>query len=476
MVLPTQSYPQDLGDGVPIQRRARLRILIISVRFDDQSLIGSIRPRNFAAWLATFGHDVTVITRSSSVGEHPQDPAGVSVLRVPLPSLLRLAFRQAMRGTTSPIENALDESAERGGLGQPARRGSDSVRVRLKRIYGSLNKALWVAAAAREAGALERPDLVFSTYGPLEPHFAGRWISASRALPWVADFRDSMILPDQGLIRRCGRTLLQTAVVRRADAVTCVSRGLADELDQQARGRTAVHIITNGFNPTNVSQLSEPEDSERVLHIAYTGKLYPNLSDAAALFQTLSALASDGLIDPDSVRVDYAGADGAKFREQAQRWGLGRLVVDHGFLSREDALRLQLRSDLLLVLSWNQVRRRGILTGKVYDYLATGRPILALTTGDLANAELTEMISTLGVGYAYEYAQSSAHERGLRDFLLNAYQRRCAGQRLETAANTEVERFHYERIVRGLETVFMDLVESGNSSDALRVSGRKSAE
>lgn len=436
-----------------------MRVLIISVRFDDQSLIGSVRPRSFATWLAEFGHEVTVITRPSAAVERPEDPPGVSVVRVPLVPLRQRLSHRSNRVCTSPAPFSRGSDA----TASASRRGSSSMVSGLKRFYGYLNNALWIVDALQSARNLERSDVVFSTYGPVESHLIARWLTRGAAgAPWVADFRDLMVQNAQGLLTRAYFRHLQGDIVRKAEAVTCVSRGLAEALAQGSNGLKArrIHVVSNGFNPISADVARRERPTDNILRIAYTGNMYGGRRDTGALFTTLAGLIEGGFVDPQHVEVHYAGWEGHVLRDQAARHSCGNLVVDHGPVTRDAALRLQRISDILLVLSWNTQGERGILTGKVYDYLAAARPILALTGGDLANSELTELIRELRVGYGYEYVQAAAHDDGLRQFLLDAYQRRLSGQHLDLAVDGRIDQYRYDRITRRLEGVFEDVLKA----------------
>ena len=442
-----------------------MKVLIISVWFDDDSLIGAVRPRNFAFWLAQLGHEVTVLTRKPRSGVAEIDPPGVRVLRVAPLSLLQILRRKWGSSSMKAKEEAPAEErrpSHSGGI--PAtNRNSAAVMGAIKLFSRHVNRVLWAIAATRKLLRHERPDVLFATFGPLEPHFVARWYSWRTAgTPWIADFRDLMVQQEYNWPTRRFLAVVQRSMVRAADAVTCVSRGLAEELERDTEPRRArpVHLIPNGYNPAETSVLSDGEVADGVLRIAYTGNMYRGRRDATALFQALASLIRDGELEAEHVQVHYAGGEGPVFRSQAEVFGMENLVVDHGLVSRSAALALQSRSDILVVLSWNTTGERGILTGKIYDYLAAGRPVLTLTGGDLAGAELTQLVESLEAGYAFEYVRAAAHGEGLRNFLLDAYRCRRAGRRLSVQPNELLGEYQYDKITRRLEQIAVDLVEA----------------
>ena len=75
---------------------------------------------------------------------------------------------------------------------------------------------------------------------------------------------------------------------------------------------------------------------------------------------------------------EYAGKEGDLFLSQAAEYNLHSYVVDHGQLSRLDALRLQQESDICLLATWNTSFEQGALTGKIFEYFMFKKPILAM--------------------------------------------------------------------------------------------------
>lgn len=213
-------------------------------------------------------------------------------------------------------------------------------------------------------------------------------------------------------------------------------------------------MLPNGFEPSPLRAERRKARRDRTLRIGYTGNMYAGRRDASALFQAVRELIDRGSVAAENVEVHYAGKGSAVFLAQAARFGVVDLVVDHGFVDAEEALAIQEQSDILLVLSWNTRAQQGVLTGKVFEYLAAERPILALTAGDLAGAELTELIDDLGLGFAFEYANGEDAVHLLKGFLLGAYADRRRGVRLSIESTEVIRPYEYEQISRRLEELF----------------------
>ncbi|AQX16744.1 MULTISPECIES: glycosyltransferase [Tessaracoccus] len=439
-----------------------MRIMIISPLFDDLSRIGSIRPRAFATWLARAGHDVTVITQSLEGQQGAADPPGVSVIRIMRPEAMRLPFKAA-KHFYDRTKSAREQIGGTQNGSSPVRKpfGDTALRIfsTVSRAFRALDDRAWVARAAHEVELLPPPDAIFSTYGPLASHWlamrlAKGWSSAS----WVADFRD-LVTAETPTFLSASLERLQTEFVVHASVVTAISKGLCSDLRSMLppSDRGKVNLLPNGFDPRDTFMPATIQDSGKVLRIAYTGNLYMGRRDASPMFRALGELLANGHMEAECIEVHYAGMDSELFLLQARAFGVEHIVVDHGFVSRDAALALQAMSDVLLVLSWNTISERGILTGKVFEYLGADKPILALTGGDLPGSELTELINDLDAGFAFEEATHSRSESGLRTFLLKAYEQRSRGEMLWSSSSDRIRDYTYEVLSRRLESLLLSV-------------------
>ncbi len=115
-----------------------------------------------------------------------------------------------------------------------------------------------------------------------------------------------------------------------------------------------------------------------MLTIAYTGSLYRGKSDAAPLC-ALNELASNGQIDKEYVRFAY-GRSSAIFQQEAERYTMRTAIIDHGLVSRPEALKIQARSHILFLASWNSSGQEDSHR-KLMEYMMMGKPLIAVVSG-----------------------------------------------------------------------------------------------
>lgn len=228
-------------------------------------------------------------------------------------------------------------------------------------------------------------DAVLTTSPPGSVHLVGAAVKRATGARWLADLRDSIVAHphrrgESAAVRLKERAAGGVArlVARSADAVSCVSEAIAEEV-QRLKPRGPVVTIPNGCDFDDFAGLAyRPGERFRITHTgSFFGKRDPR--------PFLQALHDSGLDAVARFLGDFRSAD----REWAAELGLGDRLELIPYAPRVESLELQRDSDaLLLLIPEAGGRGKGVLSGKVFEYLASGRPILAAVPPDGAAAEL----------------------------------------------------------------------------------------
>ena len=173
-----------------------------------------------------------------------------------------------------------------------------------------------------------------------------------------------------------------------------------------------------------------------------------------------------GLNCSTSIIIDYAGHDGNILVEQAKKFGLEKIIVDHGYLSRTEVEEVQRQSDIFLVLSWNTKHDQGILTGKFYEALQHRKPIVALVGGDLPNSELKSLIDHYHLGVCYESSTKNHSDKVLSDYIEQQVNRKKHGEPIAYTPDELVfDKFEYSKIAKQLECILSRFVNENGYED-----------
>lgn len=430
------------------------RILVISYFFAPQNQMGAVRPTKLAKYLQRMGHEVTVICGGGVNGRNDptlardlQELKDVHTLREWNP-LRKWNLRKAAKAAKTPPAPAaasMEERREPTGLKRRLRRILDAVYVWLNWFGERCFKRLGMRELRKLKGSY---DVVFSSYAPVSVHelaYAAKKKGIARK--WIADFRDELGLPFAYQKGREQRTLQM--IRENADTICAVSRGILEMMRLDDCGR----VLFNGFDREELPE-GKPEGRDGRLTLAYCGQFNMGRKgigdrDLTPAFRALEQLVREGALRKEQIRLVYAGSESERMRRYAAACGLEGCVEDHGMVSRQESIRLQKEADILLLASWNLSTQRGILTGKMFEYMMMDKPILCCMNGDLPNSPVKQVLTETGVGFCWEETNAARDAKDMLACLRALVQRWKAGQPL--LARTAVEKYAYPQLAKVLE-------------------------
>jgi len=241
----------------------------------------------------------------------------------------------------------------------------------------------WIPYAIEAVRRLERNekvDVVLSSAHPPSCHLIGRSAKEILKCPWVADYRDLWTQHHYysgGRIRRVVEGHLERKTVGPADALVTVSAPWAELLRQKFREQP-VYWITNGFDPDEFPPRAQ--ELTKTFSISYTGQLNQGKRDPTLLLEVIADLIKEGVIPRSEMRIRFYGPpEPGWLPALVERCGLGDVVEIYGMIPRTEALACQQESQLLLLLIGPDAPKLvGHYPAKIFEYLGSRRPIIAL--------------------------------------------------------------------------------------------------
>ena len=263
---------------------------------------------------------------------------------------------------------------------------------------------LFAVKAGSEILQNEDIDAIISSSSPVTSHLIAKKLKIKHKIPWVADFRDLWTQNHYymyGPLRKLVYKRLELKTLSVADALVTVSQPWAEKLSALHGGKKT-YTITNGFDPEKMS--TGQIDLTSKFTITYTGLIYTGKQDPSKLFVVLRDLISDGVMDPDEVEVRFYGHEVEWLANDIGEYGLSAVAKQYGPVPRETSFKKQRESQLLLLLNWEDQREKGVYPGKVFEYLAAQRPVLA--TGGFGNDVIERLLDETKAGvYAKEVGE-----------------------------------------------------------------------
>ncbi len=335
---------------------------------------GVQRPLKLAQYLPALGVETHVLAPDDPKWVH-RDPE----LRVPTQAWVHRARYVGPQARKPAEELQAVEGLDRALL---------QARITARRLLlpdASVTWNLTAIPAAIRIARREGIDVVVTTSPPPSVHFVGAAVQRATGARWVADLRDPLVANQHrrddtaaARARQAATEPVAKLVARRADAVSCVSEAIADEV-RGLGARGEVRVIANGCDFDDFAGLEYvPAPRFRITHTgAFFGKRDPRPFLQAFHDADLDAVAR------------FVGDFRASDRAWAEMLGLGDRLELVEYLPRSESLRYQRDSEaLLLLVPEAGGRGRGGLSGKDFEYVAAGRPILALVPPDGVAADL----------------------------------------------------------------------------------------
>ncbi len=412
-----------------------MKVLLVTLYFPPAGGGGVQRPLKLAQYLPALGIETHVLAPDDPKWIHRDDD-----LRPPTQAWVHRARYLGPRGR-KPAE----ELHGRRGLARLAAHA----RLASRRLLVPDENVSWNLTAIPAAIRIARKegiDAVITTSPPASVHLVGAAVRKATGARWLADLRDSVVAhphrrAESAAVRAKERVdeAVARLVARQADAISCVSDAIAAEA--RALGpRGPLVTIPNGCDFDDVAGLEyTPAQRFRITHAgSFFGKRDPR--------PFLQALHDSKLDVVARFLGDFRSAD----REWAERLGLGDRLELIPYAPRATSLALQRDSEaLLLLIPEASGRGKGVLSGKVFEYLAVGRPILAAVPPDGAAAAL---VRETGAGVvappddvdALRAALAALHERfrngGLPDVELGEETRQRLSRRTRVEEMAELLR------------------------------------
>jgi hypothetical protein len=379
-----------------------VKILIISHSFPPLNRIGSLRPFSWAKYWSRMGHEICVLTTKKEFFD------GNLNLKVNLDDLKKIKIKevdylpiQIFRGHKNQKKQKFEYNKSENLLYKV----KNLIRA-LRKYIGSLFDIhdLWIFPAVHSALKIYKDwpyDVIVSSYGPQACHIIGGILKRILNVFWVADYRDlwygNHYFPSKWPFSMIEKNI-EFFFVKKADLITVISDPLKEKLISKFGNK--VVTIENGFDDEELKNIENKEIflKDGKIRLVYTGTIYPQKQDPSPLFEAINILKNLGVEIDKKVEVLFYGNNLGNLKELIEKYRVGNIVKTPGFVDRTASLHAQRSADALLFLEWEDSSIDGILTGKLFEYMFAGKPVLGI--GVSSNTASGKLIENCGIGIA----------------------------------------------------------------------------
>jgi glycosyltransferase involved in cell wall biosynthesis len=390
----------------------RPRALVVAYNFPPHAAIGTMRTLRVVRRLAEAKWDVTVLTsdpRSYRTGTPVDDalmarvPDGVRIVRARVVRGFD-ALKQSVKGARRNAADASATSASAHTDRTPATRGLIQRSIDLVDATLAIpdHESGWLIPAVAQGWAAarsHRPDVLYSSAPPWTGQLVARALASLIGCPWVADFRDPWARApwreDRRPFAAKAAAVLERSVVARADHVVFVAAGNHDDFARHygASMASRFRVVPNGCDPEEFDEVQRPRiDPDAPFVLLHAGSLYAGRTPKP-LFNALATMIHVGTIDRRRFRLRFLGTAALQgdLAAESRAMGLEDVVEFVPRVPRDESLRAMMSASALLLL---QPGHTVSVPGKVYEYLAAGRPILSIAE----EGEIEDLIKESGIG------------------------------------------------------------------------------
>ena len=415
------------------------KVLIITYYWPPSGGAGVQRWLKFCKYLREFGWEPVIYTP-----ENPEAPAidnslekdipeGISILKRPILEPYSVYKRFVGMKQGEKVNAGFLQEKEKPGM-------AEGLAVWLRgNFFIPDARRFWIRPSVKFLKDYLRDnpvDAIVSTGPPHSMHLIALQIHKKVNIPWLADFRDPWTGIDfyhqlklTSLADRIHHKL-EKKVLSSATAITVVSQDMADEFNRIVKRE--YKLVTNGYDEEDISPLPQNQLDAKFT-ISHIGSINSS-RNPTGIWKVLSEMVKVNPEFAKALQIKLVGKVDIGVLKSIEENGLIPYLSRIEYMPHQDAMLEIQKSQVLLLLINNTPNAKGILTGKVFEYLGSGRPILSIGPED---GEAAVILKDAEAGQTAGYE----NEEKMRRILTDYYIRYCK-KRLES--NT-ANRLKYSR-------------------------------
>lgn len=255
-------------------------------------------------------------------------------------------------------------------------------------------RVFWVKPSVKflsEVIKINNIDVVITTGPPHSMHLIGERLKDKLDVKWIADFRDPWskwefldTLHMSAVVRKI-HNKLEKRILQKADGIITISPTFKKDFEQLVP--RAVNVITNGFDPDDFKISGNVEPANKFL-ISHVGTI-DDLRDPRPFLYAVKALVQETMSFQDQVEVLFVGVVSKKLIAEIESDAvLNKIVIFKPYVAHHAVFELYRKSAVLLLVLANSVNAIGNVPGKLFEYMASEKPILALGKEDGDSARI----------------------------------------------------------------------------------------
>lgn len=431
------------------------RLLMLAYNFPPLGGAGVLRSVKFVHYLPRFGWQSVVLSVNEGYREC-QDPTLFNEIPTDT-EIYRTRSLEPRRISLVQKSIAARRSQQRSWLAKLIIKILNVIRNWLlvpDEQIGWLPFAVWQGLSLARRSDIK---IIYSTSMPYTAHLVGFMLKLFCRKPWVVDLRDPWTQnPVEKVPRRS--YLMEKMVFKYADRIIANTPNFKKIIlrDYPWLDKNDIVALTNGYDKRDFEGLiSRPRPNKQFI-ITYLGVFYQNLYHRGRYTRTpeyflkgFKKFVDKHRLTPEEVEARFFGIFGKLNEALVAELDLTPYIRIQGFVSHQEALQWQMDSDVLLLIMYDDEADKASVPQKTYEYLASGKPILALV-GDDGVAELMRMTNA---GLVVNPVDVAAIQGAIETY----YEKFKRGELCSTTRDDIIRQFEWQHLTQRLAEVFNNL-------------------
>ena len=312
------------------------------------------------------------------------------------------------------------------------------------------SRKFWIKSSVKKLTSFVQEndiDIMITTGPPHSLHLIGAEIKKRTGLKWLADFRDPWTNIDYfhslPLTKKSREKhyQMETMVLKQADAVTVVGNSMKKEFSDR---NDQVHVLTNGFDGDTKSKESLLDKKFSICHI---GMMNAD-RNPKILWRAIRELIDESEDFRKDLVVKLIGNCDREVYESVSEWKLKHHVSFVAYVPHKDVLNFQRSSQILLLAVNNVPSAKSLITGKIFEYLQSQRPVIGIGPVD---GDLADILNETQAGQIIDFEDV----KGLKELIKSHYRLFKSGKLKSKARN--IDRYHRKHLSKELAEILKSL-------------------
>ena len=292
-------------------------------------------------------------------------------------------------------------------------------------------------------------DIIITTGPPHSTHLIGLQLKEKLNIKWIADFRDpwteidyfhQLPLTKRSIEKHCQ---MEEEVLKNADSVLVVGKTMANSFKKFTRN---IEVITNGYDTNKKEKEVTLDEKFSIVHI---GMLNSDRNHKI-LWKVLQEICLENKEFSEDLQLKFIGKLADDITRDIVKYKLQNYTIFFDYLAHHEVLQHQKSAQVLLLSVNNVPSAKGIITGKLFEYLQANRPILAIAP---TNGDLAEIIKYTNSGITIDFED----EIKLKNEILILY----ANFKNNTLKvdSKNINKYHRKELTKQLANIIKEVIE-----------------